>query len=126
MLAPAGARRSHRHDMHIPLGLTTAPHLLDIETEWTLNARLTRLSSYRKCSKRRTLGHSAQATSLLPIAGTTKSSHIVRGFSFGNGMGSAADLKSRARLARIATIDTGFAAASPALGKKCWIVPAPS
>jgi hypothetical protein len=61
--------------MPIPLGLTTATLMLDIETEWTLNALLPRLSSYRKCSK---LGHSAQATSLLPIAGTTKCSHSSR------------------------------------------------
>jgi len=46
--------------------------LLDIETEWTLNALLTTSSSYRKCSKRRTLDHSAQATSLLQIEGTTR------------------------------------------------------
>jgi hypothetical protein len=65
--------------------------LLDIETEWTLNASLTRLSSYRKCSKRRILGHSAQATSLLPIKGTTKCSRIARGFGCGNGMGFAAE-----------------------------------
>ena len=70
----------------------TAPRLLLDECDaWTLNAPLTRLSSYRKCSKRRILGHSAQATSLLPIAGTMKCSHIARGFSFGNGMGSAAE-----------------------------------
>jgi hypothetical protein len=30
------------------------------------------LISYRKCSKRRTLEHSAHATSLLPIEGTTR------------------------------------------------------
>jgi hypothetical protein len=47
---------------------------------------------YRKCSKRRILGHSAQATSLLPIAGTMKCSHIARGFSSGGSMGSVADL----------------------------------
>src|ERR1035438_6038024 len=77
--------------MDVPLRLTIATLMLDIETEWTLNASLTRLSSYRKCLKRRILGHSAQATSLLPIAGTTKCSRIARGFSFGNGMGSVAE-----------------------------------
>jgi hypothetical protein len=41
------------------------------------------LSSYRKCSKRRTLDHSTQATALLPIAGTTKRSRVARGFGFG-------------------------------------------
>ena len=75
----------------MPLRIDLYAVLLDIGTKWMLNAPLTRLSSYRKCSKRRILGHSAQATSLLPIAGTTKSSHIARGFSFGNGMGSAAE-----------------------------------
>ena len=40
--------------------------------KWTLNALLTTSSSYRKCSKRRTLDHSAQATSLLQIEGTTR------------------------------------------------------
>jgi len=70
----------------------TAPHLLlDDCGEWTLTASLMRLSSFRKCSKRQILGHSAQATSLLPIAGTTKCSHIARGFSFGSGMGSVAE-----------------------------------
>src|ERR1035441_6104878 len=49
----------------------------------------------RKCSKRRILGHSAQATSLLPIAGTTKCSHIARGFSCGNGTASVAELTPR-------------------------------
>ena len=40
---------------------------------------------------RRILGHSAQATSLLPIKGTTKCSRIARGFGCGNGMGFAAE-----------------------------------
>ncbi len=52
--------------------LTVAVLMLDIETEWTLNALLTTSSSYRKCSKRRTFDHSAQATSLLQIEGTTR------------------------------------------------------
>jgi hypothetical protein len=55
--------------MQVPLRLTTAMLMSDIGTEWTLNASLTRLSSYRKCSKRRILGHSAQATSLLANRG---------------------------------------------------------
>ena len=73
------------------LRLTIALPMLDIGTKWTLNASLTRLSSYRKCSKRRILGHSAQATSPRPIAGTMSCLPIARGFSFGNGMGSAAE-----------------------------------
>ena len=60
---------------------------------WTLNASLTRSSSCRKCSKRRILGHSAQATSLLPIEGTTKCSHTARGLGFGGGMAYAAARK---------------------------------
>jgi hypothetical protein len=68
----------------------------DIGTEWTLNASLTRLGSYRKCSKRRILGHSAQATSLLPIEGTTKCSRIAHGFVFGSSMGFAAAVKPKA------------------------------
>jgi hypothetical protein len=75
----------------MPSRLTVAVFLLDIETEWTLNALLTTSSSYRKCSKRRTLDHSAQATSLLRIEGTTKCSHIARGFSFGSAMASVAE-----------------------------------
>ncbi len=71
--------------------LTAPCLLLDDCDAWTLNASLTRLSTYRRCSKRRILGHSAQATSLLPIAGTTKSSHIALGFSFGRGMVSVAE-----------------------------------
>ena len=70
--------------MRMPLRLTIAPHMLDIGSKSTLNASLTRLSSYRKCSKRRILGHSAQATYRLRIEGTTKCSPIVRGFAFGS------------------------------------------
>src|SRR5713101_3548453 len=71
--------------------LTGPRRLLDDCDAWTLNASLTRLGSYRKCSKRRILGHSAQATSLLPIEGTTKCSHIARGLGFGSGMAFVAD-----------------------------------
>src|SRR5690348_9772148 len=46
--------------------------------EWTLNASLTTSSSYRKCSKRRTLDHSAQATSLLQIEDTTRCVRLPR------------------------------------------------
>jgi len=80
---------------------------------WTLNASLTRLSSYRKCSKRRILDHSAQATSRLRIGGTTICSRTVRGFDFGSVMEFAAarDITARTR-ASAATIDckrgTGF------------------
>src|SRR5208282_5864149 len=59
--------------------------------EWMLNALLTTSSSYRKCSKRRTLDHSAQATSLLQIEGTTRRSLIARGFGSGNAMASVAE-----------------------------------
>jgi hypothetical protein len=65
--------------------------MLDIETEWTLNALLTTSSSYRKCSKRRTLDHSAQATSLLQIEGTTMRSRTARGLGFGSDMAFVAD-----------------------------------
>jgi hypothetical protein len=91
-LTPAGWRR---HDMQMPLRLTIAMLMLDIETAWTLNALLTRSSRYRKCSKRRISGHSAQATSRLRIEGTTKCSRIVRGFNFGNDTGFAAELSLR-------------------------------
>ena len=70
--------------------LTVPRLLLDDCEAWTLNASLTRLSSYRKCSKRRILGHSAQATSLLPIEGTMKCSRRARGSVFGNSSGFAA------------------------------------
>jgi hypothetical protein len=74
----------------------TAPHLLLDDCDvWTLNASLTRLSSYRKCSKRRIFDHSAQATSLLPIEDTTICSRKVLGFGSGSGTGFAADLKLR-------------------------------
>jgi hypothetical protein len=56
----------------MPSHLTIAVLMLDIKTEWTLNGLLTTSSSYRKCSKRRTLDHSAQAISLLQIEGTTR------------------------------------------------------
>src|SRR5580692_10913422 len=79
--------------VEMPLRLTIATLMSDIETEWTLNASLTRFSSYRKCSKRWISDHSAQATSLMPIEGTTKCSRIARGSGFGNGMVSVADLR---------------------------------
>ena len=75
--------------------LTNATLMSDIEMEWTLNASLTTSSSYRKCSKRRILGHSAQAISLLPIEGTTKCSRTALGFGSGSVMGFAADLRIR-------------------------------
>jgi hypothetical protein len=71
--------------------LTSMPFLLDIETEWTLNALLATSSSYRKCSKRRTLDHSAQAICRLRIEGTTSCSHTARGFASGSGMASVAE-----------------------------------
>jgi hypothetical protein len=52
--------------------LTHSGFVLDDGKGWTLNASLTTLSSYRKCSKRRTLDHSAQATSRPQIEGTTR------------------------------------------------------
>ena len=82
----------------MPPRLTIATLMSDIETEWTLNASLTRMSSYRKCSRHRTLGHSAQATSLLPIAGTTKCSRTARGFAFGSSSGFVAQVKPKAEL----------------------------
>src|ERR1700691_2806284 len=75
----------------VPLRLTIATVMLDIGTEWTLNASLTRLSRYRRCSKRRISGHSAQATSRLRIEGTMKCLRIARGFAFGSGMASVAE-----------------------------------
>jgi len=43
-------------------------------------------------------GHSAQATSVRPIAGMTKCSRIARGFGCGSGMGFAAEMKPKAGL----------------------------
>ena len=80
----------------MPLQVAAPRLLLDDCDAWTLNASLTRLSSYRKCSKRRILGHSAQATSLLPIEGTTKCSRIARGFGCGSSTGFAAEVKPKA------------------------------
>jgi len=74
----------------------TAPRLLlDDCDAWTWNASLTTLSSYRKCSKRRTSGHSAPATSPLPIEGTTICSRTAPGFGSGSGMVSVADLRAQ-------------------------------
>ena len=71
--------------------MTLAVLYVGYRDEWTLNALLTTSSSYRECSKRQILGPSAQATSLLQIEGTTKCSHIARGFSFGSVMACAAE-----------------------------------
>ena len=78
--------------------LTASRLLLDDCDAWTLNASLTRLNSYRKCSKRRILGHSAQATSRLRIDGMTKCSRIARGFGSGSGTEFAAEVKPKAGL----------------------------
>jgi len=85
--------------------------MLDIETEWTLNALLTTSSSYRKCSKRRTLDHSAQATSPLQIEGTTRCSRTALGSGCGSILASVAEpnprysgwAKSRANLRKGST-----------------------
>jgi hypothetical protein len=84
-------QRFVRHGMRMPLRLTIATVMLDIGTEWTLNASLTRFSSYRRCSKHRILGHSAQVTFWLRIGGTMKSKPAVRGFGCGSGMASVAE-----------------------------------
>ena len=84
-------QRFVRHGMRMPLRLTIATVMLDIGTEWTLNASLTRLSSYRKCSKHLIFGRSAQATSGLRIEGTMKCSRIARGFGYGKVMEFAAE-----------------------------------
>ncbi len=68
-----------------------SPLAIDDWDAWTLNASLTRLSSYRKCSKCRILDHSARATSPLQIEGTTKCSHTARGSGCGNDMASVAE-----------------------------------
>jgi hypothetical protein len=87
--------RSHYMQLQM-LRLTIATLMLDIETEWTLNASSTIFSSYRKCSKRRISGRSAQATSPLPIEGTTKCSRIARGFVCGSSTGFAVEVKPKA------------------------------
>jgi hypothetical protein len=70
----------------------TAPRLLLHDwNAWTLSASLTILSNCRKCLKRPISGRSPQVTSLLPIEGMTKSSHIVPGSNFGKGSASAAE-----------------------------------
>src|ERR1700674_267207 len=74
------------------LRLTARRLLLDDCDAWTLNASLTTSGSYRKCSKRRTLGLSAQATSLRRIARTTKSWLKARGSGSGKVTEFAADL----------------------------------
>ena len=93
MARPIGACWSVCADLAVPIDLPAV--LLDIETEWTWNALLTTLSSYRKCSKRPILGHSAQATSLLPTEGTTRCSRIAHGLGCGSGMACVAELSPR-------------------------------
>jgi len=61
------------------------------QSDQRLNASLTRLSSYRKCSKHLIFGRSAQATSGLRIEGTMKCSRIARGFGYGKVMEFAAE-----------------------------------
>src|SRR5207253_126748 len=79
--------------------LTISVLLSDIATAWTLNASLTISSSFRKCSKRRILGHSAQATSRLLIESTMKCSRTALGSGCGSSTGFAAEVKPKARIA---------------------------
>ena len=72
--------------------LTSPRFLLNNGDEWTLNESLTRLGSYRRCSKRRTLGHSMQATSLPPIGGMTGLLPIALGSDCGSILAFVADL----------------------------------
>jgi hypothetical protein len=76
--------------------LTHSHFILDDCEAWTLNASLTRSSSYWKCSKRRILGHSAQATSLRRIEGTTRCSLIALGSAFGSTSAFAAEVNPKA------------------------------
>src|ERR1051326_2189682 len=71
--------------------LTARRLLLDDCVTWTLSASLTTSSSCRKCSKRRTSGHSVQVTFLLPIAGTTRCSPTALGFGSGSILASVAE-----------------------------------
>ena len=75
----------------MPSRLTVDVLRLGIEAKWTLNALLTTSSSYRKCSKRRTLDRSAHAILRLRIETTIRGSPIARGFGFGNGMAYVAE-----------------------------------
>lgn len=59
--------------------------------EWTLNALLTKSNSFKKCSKPRISGRSAQAISLPQIAGMTKYTPEVPGSGSGRISVSAAD-----------------------------------
>jgi hypothetical protein len=72
--------------------LTARRLLLDDGDAWTLNASLTRLSSSRKCSKRRILGHSARATFRPPIENMTRCLPIALGSGCGSILASAADM----------------------------------
>ena len=105
---------------------TVAVLMLDIELAWTLNARLTRLSSYGKCLKRPILGHSAQATSLRRIEGMTKCWPIARGFDCGSILAFVAGLSRELDLpgSRPSLMVSGLS--SPALLKKLWVVSASS
>ena len=82
----------------MPPSLTIATLMSDSGTKWMLNASLTTSNSYRKCSKRRILGHSAQATSPLPTAGTMKCFRIARGSDSGSILASVAEAKAKVSL----------------------------
>jgi hypothetical protein len=75
--------------------LTHSHFILDDCDAWT-NASLTRSSSYWKCSKRRILGHSAQATSLRRIEGTTRCSLLALGSASGSTSAFAAEVNPKA------------------------------
>ena len=77
---------------YLRLGLTAQRLFLDDCDAWTSNASLTILNSCRKCSKRQTLGHSAQATSWLQIEGMMRRWRTAHGFAYGSGMASVAEV----------------------------------
>jgi hypothetical protein len=101
----ADVRRATHESFRNPSRLTHSRFVPDDCGAWTLNASLTTSSSYKKCSKRRTLDHSAQATSRLRIGGTMRHSPIARGFGCGRGMASVADTNPSAQTRGLRELD---------------------
>jgi hypothetical protein len=107
------------HDIQMPLRLTIATLMLDVVNAWTLNALLMRSSSYRRCSKRRILDHSGQATSLLPIEDTTSGKPATCGFGFGSSTGFVAGPEGVAEVLNVCECISCFKLNSGVAGCHC-------
>jgi hypothetical protein len=92
MLTPGDTGRFRRHEMQVPLGLTIATLMLDIEREWTPSRSLPKSSALSASSQCRMPDRWARATSRLRIEDMTKCWLIAHGFGCGSSTAFAAEV----------------------------------